>query len=235
MFDTARRILAAALFATLPLMALATGSALAQDNVVTGSVAPVSPETRVYPAQPGAGAPLATDPGATVDPALPPVDPGRFSHRELVNAGHQFFGDVSQGLAGVVEHAISRYGLPNGYIIGEEASGAVIGGARYGEGVLYTKNAGQHRVYWQGPSLGLDVGANGNRVMMLIYDLPSLDALFRRYIGINGSAYAVAGLGMTVLSRDGTYVVPIVSGLGARLGVNFGYLKFTSRPTWNPF
>ncbi len=210
--------------------------AIAQDATTTGSVAPSAPDARVYPAQPGADvAPLPADPALTGDPSLATDQPGAFSQGALVAAGGQFFGDVSQGLASIVEHAIGRYGLPNGYIVGQEGSGALIGGARYGEGVLYTKNAGQHRVYWQGPSIGLDVGANGDRVMMLIYDLPSLDALFRRYIGINGSAYVVAGLGMTVLSRNGIYVVPIVSGVGARLGVNFGYLKFTRQRTWNPF
>ena len=89
-------------------------------------------------------------------------------------------------------------------------------------------------VYWQGPSIGLDVGANGDRVMMLIYNLPAIDSLYRRYVGVNGSAYIVAGLGMTVLSRGGVYVVPIVSGVGARLGVNFGYLKFTEPSDMEP-
>jgi hypothetical protein len=159
----------------------------------------------------------------------------QYSSNELIDAGHRVFGQVSQGLASVVERAVSSYGLPNGYIVGQEGAGAIVGGVRYGEGVLYTKNAGQHQVYWQGPTLGLDLGANGDRTMMLVYNLPSIDTLFQRYVGVNGSAYVVAGLGMTVLSRGDIYVVPIVSGVGARLGVNFGYLKFTDHPTWNPF
>ena len=161
--------------------------------------------------------------------------PSTFSVDEMVAAGHSVFGEFTQGVAAIVERAASRYGLPNGYIIGEEAGGALIGGARYGEGVLYTRNAGSFRVYWQGPSFGLDVGANGGRVMMMVYNLSSVNAIYDRFAGVNGSAYVVAGLGMTVLSRDGVYVVPVVSGVGARLGVNFGYLKFTTRPTWNPF
>ena len=161
--------------------------------------------------------------------------PSTFSADELVATGHQVFGGFTQGFATIVERAVSSYGLPNGYIIGEEAGGALIGGARFGEGVLYTRNAGQHRVYWQGPSLGFDIGANVNRVMMMVYNLPSIEAIFNRYVGVNGSAYVVAGLGMTVLSRNGVYVVPVVSGVGARLGINFGYIKFTQRPTWNPF
>jgi len=142
---------------------------------------------------------------------------------------------VSEGLATVVEHAVSGYGLPNGYILGQEGSGAVIGGVRYGEGVLYTKNAGQRKVFWQGPSIGFDVGAQGDRTMMLVYSLPAVDSIYQRYVGVNGSAYLVAGVGMTVLARDNVYVIPIVSGVGARFGVNIGYLKFTPEPTWNPF
>jgi hypothetical protein len=169
--------------------------------------------------------------------ASPPAlaDDNTYSSDEIIAQGHKVFGDVSQGLASIVERAVSSYGLPNGYIIGQEASGALIGGARYGEGTLYTKNAGEHKVYWQGPSIGFDVGGNGDRTMMLVYNLPSVDAVYDRFLGVNGSAYVVAGLGMTVLARNGIYVVPIVSGVGARFGVNFGYLKFTDRATWNPF
>ena len=158
-----------------------------------------------------------------------------YSSNEIIDAGHRVFGEVSQGLASIVERAAAGYGLPNGYIVGQEGSGAIVGGLRYGEGTLYTKNAGEHHVYWQGPTVGVDIGANGDRTMMLVYNLPSVDTLFQRYLGVNGSAYVVAGLGMTVLSRRGIYVVPIVSGVGARVGVNFGYLKFTDHPTWNPF
>jgi hypothetical protein len=159
----------------------------------------------------------------------------QYSSDELVREGHHFFGGVSQGLASIVERAVSKYGLPNGYILGQEGSGAFIGGLRYGEGMLNTKNAGTHDVFWQGPSLGADFGGNGDRVMMLVYNLPGVSSLYTRFFGVAGSAYVVAGFGMTVLSRNNIFVVPIVSGVGARLGVNLSYLKFTSRPTWNPF
>src|SRR3954465_7919286 len=96
-----------------------------------------------------------------------------YSSNEIIDAGHRVFGDVSQGLASIVERAVSGYGLPNGYIVGQEGSGAIVGGLRYGEGTLYTKNAGEHHVYWQGPTVGVDVGANGDRTMMLVYNLPS--------------------------------------------------------------
>jgi hypothetical protein len=160
---------------------------------------------------------------------------GTYTVDEIVSAGHHFFGGVSTGLAKLVERAVSNYGLPNGYILGQEGAGAFFAGARYGEGWLYTKNAGEFPVFWQGPSFGWDIGGNGVRTMMLVYNLPSTDAIFRRFAGVNGSAYAVAGLGMTVLANRNQYVVPIVSGVGARLGVNVGYLKFTREPTWNPF
>jgi len=159
----------------------------------------------------------------------------QYTSNDLIAAGHRFFGDVSQGLATIVEKAVSKYGLPNGYILGQEGSGAIIGGLRYGEGTLSTKNAGQCELFWQGPSIGPDVGGNGDRVMMLVYNLPDVRAIYRHYYGVAGSAYVVAGFGMTVLSNRDVFVVPIVSGVGARFGVNLSYLKFTDHPTWNPF
>ncbi|MCB1494130.1 MAG: DUF1134 domain-containing protein, partial [Rhodobiaceae bacterium] len=110
-----------------------------------------------------------------------------------------------------------------------------IGGLRYGEGQLITKNAGTHKVYWQGPSVGFDWGADGARTMILVYNLPSVDALYERYAGISGSAYVVGGLGVTALGNGEITVVPIRSGVGLRLGANVGYIKFTRNPTWNPF
>ena len=158
-----------------------------------------------------------------------------YTTNEIVQAGHVFFGKISQGLATVVEKAVGKYGQPNGYILGEEGSGAIALGLRYGEGELFTKNAGVHKVFWQGPSVGWDFGGDGARMMMLVYNLPSIDTMFRRYVGVAGSAYLVGGFGMTVLSNHDIYLVPIKAGVGARLGLNIGYLKFTRRATWNPF
>ena len=160
---------------------------------------------------------------------------GQYSGPEVVEAGHRFFGAVSRGLAGIVEKATSQWGQPNGYILGEEAGGAFIGGLRYGDGTLYTKNAGDMRVFWQGPTIGFDAGADGARTMMLVYSLPRTNAIFERFGGIDGSAYFVGGLGMTALTANDIVVVPIRSGVGLRLGANVGYLKFTPHPTWNPF
>jgi hypothetical protein len=165
-------------------------------------------------------------------------DPGReqrYSPNELVNAGHQFFGTISQGLASVIEKAVSQWGQPNGYVLGQEAGGALVAGLRYGDGTLYTKNAGDLRVYWQGPSLGFDWGGDGARTMMLVYNLPRTDAVYQRFAGIDGSAYFIGGFGMTALTANNIVVVPIRSGVGLRLGANIGYLKFTPTATWNPF
>jgi hypothetical protein len=159
----------------------------------------------------------------------------QYSSNEVVDTGHRFFGTVARGLAQIVERAGSQWGLPNGYILGQEAGGAFVAGLRYGEGVLYTKNAGDLRVYWQGPSLGFDVGGEGARTMMLVYSLPATDAIYQRFAGIDGSAYFVGGLGMTALTANNMVVVPIRSGVGFRLGANVGYLKFTPSATWNPF
>jgi hypothetical protein len=159
----------------------------------------------------------------------------RYSSNELINAGHTFFGTISQGLAGVIEKAVSNWGQPNGYVLGEEAGGAFVGGLRYGDGTLYTKNAGDLRVYWQGPSVGFDWGGDGARTMMLVYNLPRVDAVYQRFVGIDGSAYVIGGFGMTALTADNILVVPIRAGVGLRLGANIGYLKFTPNATWNPF
>ena len=158
-----------------------------------------------------------------------------YTAQEVVNAGHNFFGKTSGAIAGALEKTFAKFGLPNGYILGEEASGAFIGGLRYGEGKLHTKNAGDHTVFWQGPSVGLDYGADGNRTMMLVYNLPDIDSIYKRYFGISGSAYVIGGIGVTVLTNKGVHLVPVRSGVGARLGINVGYLKLRKTPRINPF
>lgn len=168
-------------------------------------------------------------------PARAQQNNSQYSMQEIVDAGHGFFGSASGGLAKVVERAFESYGLPNGYILGQEGSGAFVAGLTYGEGTLNTKNAGQHSVFWQGPSLGLDWGGQGSRTMVLVYNLPDVNALFDRFGGVSGSAYVIAGVGMQVnVSRD-IVLVPIRTGVGARIGINAGYLKLTRNPTWNPF
>lgn len=160
---------------------------------------------------------------------------GSYSAQEIIDAGNTFFGSASSGLAKALQNAFSKYGLPNGYILGSEGSGAFIAGLTYGEGWLNTKNAGRHQVFWQGPSLGIDYGGDGSRSMMLVYNLPSVPALYARYGGVSGSAYVVAGFSMQVYKNQNVILVPVRTGVGARLGVNIGYLKLTQKPTWNPF
>jgi len=174
-------------------------------------------------------------PAQELPPPPPPPSDNTFTPNELVRQGHRFFGSVSRGLAQIVEAAVSRWGQPNGYILGQEGSGAFVVGLRYGDGKLYTKNAGDRRVFWEGPSVGFDYGGEGARTMMLVYNLPATDAVYQRFAGIDGSAYFIGGFGMTALASGDIIVVPIRSGVGLRLGANIGYLKFTARPTWNPF
>ena len=159
----------------------------------------------------------------------------QFSPEEVVDDGQRFFGTLSRGLADGVQEAGRRWGLPNAYILGQEASGAFVGGLRFGEGKMYTRNAGNQKIYWQGPSIGFDAGADGDRTMMLVYNLPETGAIFDRFGGLDGSAYFIGGLGFTAVGAKGVVVVPIRTGLGWRLGVNLNYLKFTQQATWNPF
>jgi len=158
-----------------------------------------------------------------------------YTTQEVIDAGHNFFGKTSGSIAAAIERTFAQYGMPNGYILGEEAGGAFIGGLRYGEGKLFTKNAGDHIVYWQGPSIGWDYGLDGNRTMMLVYNLADIPSLYKRYFGVSGSAYLVGGVGVTALTNKGVHLVPIRTGVGVRLGANVGYLKLTARPRVNPF
>ncbi len=158
-----------------------------------------------------------------------------YSKEETIKAGHKFFGKTSGGFALLIESLFSKLGRPTAYIIGEEASGAIVAGLRYGEGTLHFKSGGTHKVYWQGPSIGFDLGGNASRTMTLVYKLNQIDALFRSYAGAEGSAYLIGGFSVNIQERDGIVLAPIRTGVGARLGVNFGYLKYTRKPTWNPF
>jgi hypothetical protein len=167
-------------------------------------------------------------------PGAPPNQQQSFGPGEPVDTGQRFLAASRRGLR-VIEKAISQWGLPNGYVLGEEAGGAFIGGLRYGEGMLYTKNAGDLKVFWQGPTVGYDFGGDGARTMMLVYNLPTTAAIYQRFAGLSGSAYFVGGFGMTALTANDVVLVPIRSGVGFRLGANLGYLKFTPQSTWNPF
>jgi hypothetical protein len=158
-----------------------------------------------------------------------------FTMDEILEAGHGFFGTMTKGVADAVEFVFSKAGRPSGYIVGQEASGAFIGGLRYGEGVLHLKNGTSRKIYWQGPSVGLDWGGNGSRSLVLVYDIDSVDEIFDRFIGVEGSAYVVGGIGVNFQKNQKLKLAPIRTGVGARFGANMGYLKYTGQPTWNPF
>ncbi|MCK5713625.1 MAG: DUF1134 domain-containing protein, partial [Hyphomicrobiaceae bacterium] len=158
-----------------------------------------------------------------------------YSQNEILRTGHGFFGSVSKGLASVVEYAFQKAGRPNGYILGEDAGGAFIAGLDYGEGTLYTKDGGVHKVFWQGPSIGYDFGAEGSKTMVLVYNLRDPSQIYHRFGGVQGSAYLIGGVGVQFQKYGDVSLAPIRSGIGLRLGANIGYLKYTRAPTWNPF
>jgi hypothetical protein len=157
-----------------------------------------------------------------------------YEQNEIIAAGHSFFGAISRGLAGAVEYAFKSQGRPNGYILGEDAGGAFVLGLRYGEGTLYTKDAGDHKVYWQGPSIGYDAGAEGSKTMVLVYNLSDPSDIYNRFGGAEGSAYLVGGVSVQFQKFGHVTLGVIRSGVGVRLGANVGYMKYTRAPTWNP-
>ena len=158
-----------------------------------------------------------------------------YSPEEIMSQGHQFFGKTTRGLAEAVEFVFREQGQPSAYIVGEEGAGAIIGGLRYGEGTIYYKNGTKQKIFWQGPSIGWDFGGNGSRTLTLVYGSQSPQELYARFGGIEGAAYLIGGLGVNFERKDHITLAPIRTGVGARLGANIGYLKYSARATWNPF
>jgi hypothetical protein len=159
-----------------------------------------------------------------------------YSAQEIIDTGHRFFGRTTRGLAEAVEYVFQSKGEPTAYIVGEEGSGAFIGGLRYGEGTIYYKSGGKQKIYWQGPSVGFDFGGNGSRSLVLVYHSTSPgDIIDNRFIALEGSAYLVGGLGVSFQQHKDIVLAPIRTGVGARLGANMGYSKYSGRPNWNPF
>ncbi len=172
-------------------------------------------------------------------PAPPPPSASGFSAEEIHQVGQGVFGSLTSDLAALVNHTFKQFGQPNAYIVGAEGGGAFLAGLRYGEGKLYMRlsgiDTGPVPIYWQGPSLGADLGATGSQALFLVYNLEEQPNLYQRFPGIDGSAYFAGGLGMTVFRSGNTLIVPIRTGLGLRLGASIAYLKFTERASWNPF
>ncbi len=182
---------------------------------------------------------VASLPPVTVDAAPLPASPAGYSVEEIRNAGEGLFGALTSEFAIVVNYAFKKYGQPNAYIIGDEGGGAFLAGLRYGDGSLFTRlngaSSGPVKIYWQGPSVGADIGATGSRALFLVYNLEDVKTLYQRFPGIDGSAYVAGGFGLTVYRNGNMLIVPIRTGLGLRLGASIAYLKFTERASLNPF
>jgi hypothetical protein len=159
----------------------------------------------------------------------------RFSQNEVVRAASDFFGTTTEAAAKAVQRVFAEQGLPDAYIKGDEGSGAVVVGLRYGEGWLIRKNAEPMKVYWQGPSVGFDFGGNASKVFVLIYNLGNSDRLFQKFPGVEGSYYLIAGIGVNYLRANNITLAPLRTGVGLRAGVSAGYLTFTRKASINPF
>lgn len=159
-----------------------------------------------------------------------------YSEDEIVQAAERFFGAGAEGLATVVRRVFEDLGRPNAYITGDEGSGALGFGLRYGKGRLRIKGTlGGTRVYWQGPSVGFDTGGNASKVFTLVYNLRNAEDLFERYPGVEGSAYYIGGVGVNYQRRNNVTLAPMRAGVGFRLGANVGYLHYSRRRRLNPF
>ncbi len=183
---------------------------------ITPSVAPIPP-----PAKAGAPKPIPTTDTYSMD--------------EIKTAARGGLPNWSANVASVIEHAFSNYGRPTAYVIGEEGGGAFIAGVRYGSGKLYMKGKPVGKVYWHGPSVGYDFGAAGSQTLFLIYGMREAGHIYRGFSGIDGAAYFIGGAGITFLNNEEIIMAPIRTGLGFRLGASIGYIRFASKPTWNPF
>jgi hypothetical protein len=174
---------------------------------------------------------------SSTDQYVPPLTPDEegYSIQEIMAASEGLFGKVSANLGAVIEHLFRKSGRPTAYVLGSEGGGAFLAGVRYGKGTLYLRSGSTQKIFWHGPSLGTDVGAEGSKTLFLIYKLHTPDELYANFTGIDGSAYLVGGVGATLVGNGKVIMAPIRSGIGLRLGANIGYIRFTPNQTWNPF
>lgn len=163
------------------------------------------------------------------------ADDDTYTMEEITAKAKGFFGDTTEGLAKAIEKVFKDHGRPNGYIVGEEVSGAIGVGLRYGNGHLNRKIAAPVKVYWQGPSIGWDFGGNASKVFTLVYRLKNEEELFQRYPGVEGSFYLVAGLGVSYQQAGEVILAPIRTGVGLRAGASVGYLHYNREHSWLPF
>ncbi|MBB6125181.1 DUF1134 domain-containing protein [Sphingobium subterraneum] len=198
--------------------------------------APPPPPAASTPAAPVTSSTTAS--GTPVAPGTAPAAPNpntSYQKNDVIGAAEGVFGKGAEGLAGLIEKILKDQGEPNAYIAGREASGAIGVGLRYGSGTLNHKVEGQRQVYWTGPSLGFDIGGNASKTFILVYNLYDSQDLYRRYPGAEGTVYVVGGFTATYLRRDNIVLIPIRLGVGWRLGVNAGYLKFSEKQRLLPF
>jgi len=172
---------------------------------------------------------------ASAAPAVAAAQGDTYKEDDLIGAAEGVFGKGAEGLARLIQDVLSKQGEPNAYIVGREAGGAFIVGARYGSGTLFHKIEGQRPVYWTGPSIGLDAGANAGSTFVLVYNLYDTEQLYERYPSGEGQAYLVGGFNASYLRKDDVVLIPIRVGAGLRLGVNAGYMKFSKKQRWLPF
>ncbi len=161
--------------------------------------------------------------------AQPSTAAKTYSEDELTHHVSDFLGVTAESAGAVIERAFKENGRPTGYLAGEEGSAAFVFGLRYGKGLLYMKDRPNETVYWQGPSVGFDAGGNGSRVFVLCYNLQYPDAIFRRFPGVDGSAYFIGGLGLNYQRADSITLAPVRAGVGLRLGANIGYLSYSRK------
>lgn len=176
----------------------------------------------------------AAAPAAAAAPAPPPSS-ATYAEDDVLGAAEGVFGKGAEGLADIIRKTFKDRGQPNGYIVGREAGGAIIVGLRYGSGTLYHKVEGERKVHWTGPSVGFDIGGDGSKVFALVYNLNDTEELYRRYPAAEGKAYLIGGFTANYLQRDNIVIVPIKLGVGWRLGLNGGYLKFSKKGKVLPF
>ncbi len=179
-------------------------------------------------------APAATSAANAAAP-LPPEKQATYAEDDVLGAAEDVFGKGAEGLGEMIRSTFSKYGQPNAYIVGKEVSGAVVVGLRYGSGELYHKVEGKQVVHWTGPSIGFDLGGDGSKTFALVYNLDDTEDLFRRYPAAEGKAYLIGGFTANYLQRDKVIIVPVKLGVGARLGVNIGYMKFSHKGKVVPF
>ena len=178
---------------------------------------------------------LAAAPALAADAPKKNADQDTYDQDSIIKDAADFFGQSTEGLAKVIEKAFKEHGRPNGYIKGEEASGAITVGLRYGNGTLKLKSGATKKVYWQGPSIGFDLGANASKVFVLVYHLPNTEKIFQRFPSVDGSLYYVGGAGINYQRREKIILAPIRLGVGLRAGASIGYMHYTKKKTLNPF